>query len=647
MFGSIHQKSFGFLGVNVQPAFLSRRCSRDHEHVKVQGSFTKGTATYVPELAEAIGLTFKQALDTADHEVATYEQADAEGLENQLVNEIAIASAWQVECSWEFKKTAHINLLEEGCVLRLLQNLAKIRKPIRVVNLVDSFVVRGATSKGRSSSLGLSTVLRKVSAFQIAAAIYLTLPFVPTRLNVADDPTRSVELRQPQQGFNAEAWDEADLFEFAQKKGLRKWASNWLRLLLRLCGPVCLSWASRSTWRRSSIAKTNRHWPLDFDSTLGFPGEGPLFARTISGFPRYILPPIILLLAIQLSSLSCIPSHSGSHPFLCVLDLLRLGLFLAPVAAGQGAVGLSFGVQVLLFLDVAEATPMFPTAPGDAARASMRAASPPIPPGRPVTGVTLDRRQALWKIFLDWSAPLGVDFESMLELHQIYIDDINLILERFGRDLYDAGKPYAHFAETLNQVSTLKPAIRRQLQGAWSFGFSWVKHEPSTHHVAMPGPVALAILTTSLMWGWVQFAGMIALMWGGLLRPGEAIASERRDLLLPSDGDGTLPFALLSIKDPKTRYKHARHQSVKIDMADGWHASYLRDGFCATAASSEVMAYVWTGFEVQVSSSLRCAAPSEDAFQWGPSSGACFGSCRFSYLDHGNHREWGIAATAR
>ena len=128
-----------------------------------------------------------------------------------------------------------------------------------------------------------------------------------------------------------------------------------------------------------------------------------------------------------------------------------------------------------------------------------------------MTGATVSRRQLLWRIFTEWTQNLGVDFEAMLEFHQLYIDDINLILERYGRELYNSGKPYAHLAETLNQVSTLKPAIRRQLQGAWSFGFSWVKREPSSHHVAMPGPVALAVLTTSLLWGWVRVAGIVAL----------------------------------------------------------------------------------------------------------------------------------------
>lgn len=84
----------------------------------------------------------------------------------------------------------------------------------------------------------------------------------------------------------------------------------------------------------------------------------------------------------------------------------------------------------------------------------------------------------------------------------------------------------------------------------------------------MPGPVALAVLATSMLWGWTQFAGVFALMWAGLLRPGDLLAATRADLLLPSDGDETLPFGLLSIRDPKTRVSNARHQTAKLDMPD-------------------------------------------------------------------------------
>lgn len=192
----------------------------------------------------------------------------------------------------------------------------------------------------------------------------------------------------------------------------------------------------------------------------------------------------------------------------------------------------------------------------------------PIPTGRLVLAQTADRRDKFLRDFFSWCEEESIDAAELFEWHQLYIDDINLILERYGRLLYHAGRPYAHYAETINAVTSWKPALRRMLQGAWTFGFSWSKHEPSSHHVAMPGSVALAIMSASLMWGWLRFAGVIALMWAGLLRPGEFLNALRSDLLLPSDGDKTLPFGLLAIRDPKSRHSHARHQSAKIDMSD-------------------------------------------------------------------------------
>ncbi len=62
MFGSIHLKPFRFLGVNVDLGGLSVKCSRDHEHVVVQGSYTKASATYVPRLAERLAETLAQGV---------------------------------------------------------------------------------------------------------------------------------------------------------------------------------------------------------------------------------------------------------------------------------------------------------------------------------------------------------------------------------------------------------------------------------------------------------------------------------------------------------------------------------------------------------------------------------------------------------
>ena len=39
-YGSVHQKEFGMMGVNMKVGLLHRKCTRDHEHVRIQGKFT-------------------------------------------------------------------------------------------------------------------------------------------------------------------------------------------------------------------------------------------------------------------------------------------------------------------------------------------------------------------------------------------------------------------------------------------------------------------------------------------------------------------------------------------------------------------------------------------------------------------------------
>eukprot|EP00435_Cladocopium_sp_Y103_P036173 s3587_g9.t1 len=408
-FGSPHLKPFRFLSVHMSLRRVSKRCTCSHKHLRVEGTLTKASATYVDALVEALALSFAEAIDQVKQRRHDELEVDISGLESQLVNEAALSSKWSVHSSWTYKKQSHINILEEAALLRLANFLSRDRKPLRVVAMVDSFVVRGATSKGRTSSRGLSAILRRVNAICIAAALYFTLPFVPTRLNPADDPTRDVPLRLPVAGLN--------------------------------------------------------------------------------------------------------------------LDSERL-------------------------------------------KASQRLLRPPVPPGRPVLPQTQAKRIQYLDEFFIWATGEGVDVITLFERHMTFIDDINILLERYGRALYNAGKSYGRYAETINAITSWKPPLRRLLQGAWDCGYAWMKHEPSTHHSAMPGPIALAILATSILWGWTQFAGVIALMWAGLLRPGELLSATRADLLLPSDGDMTMPFGLLAIREPKTRFTNARHQSAKVDMPD-------------------------------------------------------------------------------
>ena len=144
---------------------------------------------------------FKSAIIRAKDEVQANLGVDVKGLENQLVNEIVVSSVWKEEGCWTFRKESHINILEMASLLRLVQKISDRCRALRVVGMVDSHVTKGAASKGRTASLGLGSILRRPNAHMIAASIFMCIPFVPTRLNPSDDPTRDRAVREPIQGF--------------------------------------------------------------------------------------------------------------------------------------------------------------------------------------------------------------------------------------------------------------------------------------------------------------------------------------------------------------------------------------------------------------------------------------------------------------
>lgn len=193
---------------------------------------------------------------------------------------------------------------------------------------------------------------------------------------------------------------------------------------------------------------------------------------------------------------------------------------------------------------------------------------PQLPKGRPVLSSTSQNREELCRSFSDWCGAQGIPLDTLLESALMNVEEINAILSAYGKALYTAGRPYGHFAETINSLVSQKPVLRRNLQQAWDYAFAWVRAEPPTHHLACPWQALLAILSTALLWGWPRVAGVVALCFGGILRTGEVLNAYRYDLLLPQDTYGTNNFALLAISEPKTRYSAARHQCSKIDAPD-------------------------------------------------------------------------------
>ena len=417
---------------------------------------------------------------------------DADGLESPYVNELAISRTWATERAWTWRRPTHINLLETASVYRLCKQLAFDSGPLRFCSLCDSNVARCAISKGRSPSHGLSRGLKRIAAVCLSHGLCPQLPFCPTRLMPADHPTRDAPFPQPGASFLPEVTSRTQLVPLHALPRVRRWLANWVRLvcLASAVKPVCLD----------SCRDCNRAWrtfvpsPLDFDASLGFPGEGP---SVWFGFPGWF----------------------GWLRFWAVVVL----------------VDLSHG--------------MHPRNAGDEFRKAAREPLP-LPEGRPVEARTQKIRGVLWLQFLTWLDTTGIDRNLFLETAGLVdVDTINAVLARFGRELYKSGRPYSQFSETLNAFMARVPKLRRVLQPAWDVAFAWRRVEPGQHHTAMPWQVLLACISAALLWGWPRVAAILALTWGGLLRIGEALSATRRDLLLPADVEYTADFVLLSIKE--------------------------------------------------------------------------------------------------
>ena len=613
-----------FLSVGFPPLdFLTRSWRRD---LLVQPPApSPGEAAWLEAAA-----AFDVSLDLRSRALAEC-RLDTEGLETPLVNDLALSLGWSTLRAWSWPSPVHINILECSCIYRLMCSLARRSGPLRFVSLCDSAVTCHALRKGRSPSRGLRRVLRRISAVSLAFGLYPSAPYCPTRLMPADHPSRDAEIPDPLPSRLGHLVGYDALLPLTRIVPARRWASNWLRLFFGLTGyrplganepyrfqghsvrtfvPCPLDFCSSAsgcvpfgpTFVRpprpssppvldfdSSLGFPGEGPPapggvcrrplgppvLDFGSSLGFPGEGPL---AFCGVPQPAFRPPVLDFDPSLGfpgegPLACRAStprpsrppvvdfdsslgFPGEGPFLqskCAFSLGFLAFWCFQGVQGQVPVAASHGS-------------LLPRSARDRLRQERRGTGD-LPAGRPVEPVTQKNREALWASFCDWLATAGIErglFESTEG--QQDVDGINAILGRYGRELYRAGRPYAHYSETLNAFSSRVPKLRRLLQPAWDVAFAWRREEPSLHHAAMPWQVLISLVTTSLLWGWVKVAGALALAWGGLLRIGEVLGALRSDLLLPSDVQGTSDYALLSIRNPKTRFSAARHQAVRVDQ---------------------------------------------------------------------------------
>ena len=306
-FGAPYLKRLRFISAGCDLAPLARDCSCLGPHRPVKGAASKPTFLPRSGLPACVGGVFHQALRAR---AASLQAADLDvgGLERVAPSDLALSLDWRTDQVWQWKGQVHINILEASALARLFTDLALKGGPLRFVNLCDSHVARAAVSKGRSASPGLRHATRRASAVALAAGLYHGGMYCPTRLIPADNPTRDRPFEPPVSSLGPDFWNEERLLLDATRPRLRRWAANWARLVFALRPSAADVLLQPDCGRYSSLPFRAFSRPLAFDSTLGFPGEGPssylwTFALFF-GFLRFPSSPA-LLAGLRLQGFFC------------------------------------------------------------------------------------------------------------------------------------------------------------------------------------------------------------------------------------------------------------------------------------------------------------------------------------------------------
>lgn len=167
--------------------------------------------------------------------------------------------------------------------------------------------------------------------------------------------------------------------------------------------------------------------------------------------------------------------------------------------------------------------PLAPHGAEEAARAVCRSGTV-LQADRLVLQQTRDRREVLLAAFDSWiSSNMRTTLEALIDRENVDAETITDALVAYGKAMYQAGKSYGRYSETINALTAKRPMLRRRVSAAWDLAFNCVVDEPHEHHAAMPISIMLSTVALALLWGWTREAAVIALAWTGVLRVGEVM----------------------------------------------------------------------------------------------------------------------------
>ena len=102
---------------------------------------------------------------------------------------------WKTVLAYRWGSAQHINVLEMTAILAELRRRARSPKDFnkRYLHIIDSMVCYWASTKGRSSSVRLNRVLRRIMSVEIASGIRPLMTWTLSKWNYSDLASRKYE----------------------------------------------------------------------------------------------------------------------------------------------------------------------------------------------------------------------------------------------------------------------------------------------------------------------------------------------------------------------------------------------------------------------------------------------------------------------
>lgn len=166
-----------------------------------------------------------------------------------------------------------------------------------------------------------------------------------------------------------------------------------------------------------------------------------------------------------------------------------------------------------------------------------------------VEAKTLAIQDRAWSGFRAWALELLTPgaFQSAMSHPPLLAE----LLREYGYFLYGEGKSLYLYRHLVVFTQQQVMGARGCLGICWDTIAKWELAEPVRHRAPLPYPLFLAMMGVGLLWRWKKFVAILGISFLGISRPGEPLAANRSDLVLPSDRLDELLILELDLRRPE------------------------------------------------------------------------------------------------